>query len=119
MIARQTDARAMAQFAYRIRPTRVAMLVEGPTEREAGVMARHVEYLRDLAERGQVLLAGRTLTADARTFGIVVFEAASEDAARRVMQDDPAVSEGVMQAALWPFRVAFASARGPQAASGR
>lgn len=108
----------MPQFAYRIQPTRLAMLAEGPTEREARVVARHFAYLSELAERGQVLFAGRTLTADEQAFGIVVFDAASEDAARRLMQGDPAVAEGVMQAALWPFRVALWSARGPQPGSG-
>ncbi|MBP6776361.1 MAG: hypothetical protein KA151_03805 [Piscinibacter sp.] len=108
----------MPQFAYRIEPTRLAMLSEGPTEREAGTVARHFAYLSDLTDRGHVLFAGRTLTADEHSFGIVVFEAASADAARRLMQGDPAVAEGVMRATLWPFRVALWSARGPTAEPG-
>ena len=107
----------MPQFAYRIQPTRIAMLADSATDVEAGVIARHFAYLSDLTARGQVLMAGRTLAAGDDTFGIVVFEAESEDAARRLMLDDPAVSQGVMRAALWPFRVALWSARGPQAAS--
>jgi uncharacterized protein YciI len=108
----------MPQFAYRIQPTRPAMLAEGPTEREADTVARHFAYLSELTDRGQVLFAGRTLTADEHSFGIVVFEAESEDAARRLMQGDPAVAAGLMQATLWPFRVALWSARGPTAEPG-
>lgn len=107
----------MPQFAYRLQPTRLAMLAEGPTEREAGAVARHYAYLSELTDLGQVLFAGRTLTADEQAFGIVVFESESEDAARRLMQGDPAVAEGVMQAALSPFRVALWSARGPRSSS--
>jgi len=108
----------MPQFAYRIQPTRLAMLTEAATERETGVIARHFAYLSELTDRGQVLFAGRTLTADEQTFGIVVLEAESEVAARRLMLDDPAVSEGVMQATLWPFRIALWSTRGPEASPG-
>lgn len=100
----------MPQFAYRIRPFRIGMLAEGPTEREARVVGAHFDYLQALTAAGQVRLAGRTLTADERSFGIVVFEAADEAAARALMEADPAVREGVMRAELFPFRVALWSA---------
>ena len=105
----------MPQFAYRIQPTRIAMLLNGPTEHEARVVEQHFAYLRDLTAQGHVLFAGRTLTTDDQTFGIVVFEAESEAAARELMVNDPAVLYGVMRAQLWPFRVALWSARGPRA----
>ena len=38
---------------------------------------------------------------------VVVFEAADEKAARAIMEDDPAVKEGVTSAELLPFRVAL------------
>ena len=56
----------MAHWLYRIQPARPGMLAEGPTEREAGLVAPHFAYLKDLAERGLVQLAGRTLTTDER-----------------------------------------------------
>ena len=37
--------------------------------------------------------------------GLAVFRAESEDAARQIMNDDPAVKKGVMKAMLYPFRV--------------
>jgi uncharacterized protein YciI len=105
------------QFAYRILPTRLAMLTEGPTEAEARVVAEHFAYLRRLCADGPVLLAGRTLAADANAFGIVVFEADSEPAARELMLADPAVRDGVMHAELYTFRVALWSPRGPRDAT--
>jgi uncharacterized protein len=94
------------QFLYTVRPTRLQMLTEGPTTDEASAVKRHLEYLQGLAEAGVVLLAGRTQTADERTFGLVVFRAESEEAARRIVDGDPAVAHGVMKAELYPYRVA-------------
>ncbi|MBN1424167.1 hypothetical protein JXA88_06400 [Candidatus Fermentibacteria bacterium] len=104
----------MSQFIYRIKPTRIGMLVEGPTDRETQVLGQHFAYLEKLTASGQVLVAGRTPTVDEGTFGIVVFEAESETEAERLMANDPAVLHGVMRAELWPFHVALWSARGPQ-----
>ena len=108
----------MPQFVYRIRPTRIAMLAAGPTDREAKVVGEHFEYLKALTAQGRVLVAGRTLTTDDQAFGIVVFEAESEAAAEELVAGDPAVSHGVMRAELWPFRVALWSARGPRVGVG-
>lgn len=104
---------AVSQFIDRIRPARPAMLSEGPTGEEARVLGEHFAYLQALADSGVVLLAGRTLTPDEHAFGIVVFAAASEPAARALMDGDPAVAGGVMRAELMPFRVALWSAQGP------
>lgn len=103
----------MAQFIYRIQPTRLGMLSSGPTEREAEIVAEHFAYLKQLTETGPVLMAGRTLTVDERTFGLVVFSAESEAAAAAIVAGDPAVQHGVMQAELLPFRVALWSEKGP------
>lgn len=94
-------------YLYRLRPARPAMLSGGPTPEEAATVARHFAYLKDLTERGVVVLAGRTLTADEGTFGIVILAAESEAAARDLMEADPAVQGGVMRAELYPFRIAL------------
>ncbi|MBI1880411.1 MAG: hypothetical protein HYR94_19710 [Chloroflexi bacterium] len=52
-----------------------------------------------------VVTEHRTLTTDERTFGITVFEADSEEKAREIMNNDPAVIHGVMRAELYPFRI--------------
>jgi uncharacterized protein len=99
----------MQQFIYRIHPTRPEMLTVGPTASEASAVGDHFSYLERLTTAGVVLLAGRTLTSDDRTFGIVVFAAESEEEAAAVVQKDPAVERGVMKAELFPFRVALLS----------
>jgi uncharacterized protein YciI len=104
----------MPQFLYRIRPTRPAMLVEGPTEGEAEIVGQHFDYLRHLVDAGVVLMAGRTLNTDDSAFGIAVFVADSNDAAEALMRADPAVAQGVMSAELFPYRVALWSREGPQ-----
>ncbi len=104
---------SMPQFLYRIRPNRTAMLVEGPTEREAAIVGEHFRYLEKLVADAVVLMAGRTLNPDERCFGIVVFMASSESAARELMDGDPVVKEGVMSAELFPFKVALWSSQKP------
>jgi len=83
------------------------MLTDGPTPEEAATTKAHFDYLHDLVQRGVVHLAARTLTTDEATFGIVILSAASEDEARRIVADDPAVRNGVMRAELFPCRVAL------------
>ena len=95
------------QFLYMIRPTRLAMLAEGPTDQEAAIITDHFEYLRMLTERNVVILAGRTLNSDETSFGVVILRAQDEATARAIMESDPAVRERVMQATLYPYRVAL------------
>jgi len=95
----------VTHYLYKIQPTRLAMLTHGPTPEEAEIVAQHFAYLQDLVAQGVVLLAGRTLTTDERSFGIVIFRTHSEDSARTVMNNDPAVKQGIMRAELYPYRV--------------
>jgi uncharacterized protein YciI len=95
------------QFLYVIRPTRQEMLENGPTPEEAEIVSQHFSFLEELTEQGVVVLAGRTLNTDATSFGIVIFNAASEETAFEVMNGDPAVRQGVMQAELYPYRIAL------------
>jgi uncharacterized protein YciI len=93
------------------------MLTEGLTEREAATVSEHFAYLQGLVEAGTVLMAGRTLTNDERTFGIVVFVAPSESEAAQVVANDPVVKHGVMHAESFPYRIALWSAHGPPSES--
>ena len=83
------------------------MLSEGLTDREDKVIETHFAYLSDLKEKGVVKLAGRTTNTDASSFGVMIFEARDEHAAREIMANDPAVKEGVLAARLFPFRIAL------------
>jgi len=99
----------MPEYLYTIQPTRVAMLVEGPTPEEAAIVSQHFDYLSALVQSAVVVLAGRTLTTDERSFGIVILRAESDDDARSIMENDPAVKAGVMRAELYPYRIALTS----------
>jgi uncharacterized protein YciI len=81
------------------------MLSIGPTAEEQAVVAEHFAYLQDLNAKGVIILVGRTLTTDEHTMGLAVFRAESEEAARKIMNGDPAVTNGVMSATLFPFKV--------------
>lgn len=96
----------MAQWIYRIVPTRPEM-VAAATEEESAIIAEHFGYLQALKSAGILILAGRTQV-DEGTWGITIFEAPDEASARAVMQTDPAVSTGVMSATLYPYAVAVA-----------
>jgi uncharacterized protein YciI len=93
-------------FLYKIQPVRPEMLT-GETPEEEHTISEHFTYLKGLTEAGVVLLAGRTLNTDYSSFGIVVFTAGSEEEARQVMLNDPAVKQRVMRAELYPYRIAL------------
>jgi uncharacterized protein YciI len=95
------------QWIYYLQPTRLGMVTEGATSEEAGTVSRHFAYLKDLTDKGVMILMGRTQTNDESTFGIAIFEAEDESAARRIMEEDPAVAGGVMRATLYPYKVAL------------
>jgi uncharacterized protein len=102
---------ARSQFLYMVRATRPEMLLSGPTPEETEALGQHFSYLKDLAEEGTVLLFGRTQNNDESTFGLVIFEAGSEEEARNIMNRDPAVVRGVMRPQLFPYRIAMKGTR--------
>jgi uncharacterized protein YciI len=95
----------MQEFLYRLQLVRGDMLRTGPTDAEQAVVAEHFAYLQGLNTQGVIILVGRTLTVDENTMGLTIFRAESEDAARQIMDGDPAVKKGVMTATLYPFKV--------------
>jgi len=97
----------MPEFLYRLQLVRGDMLCTGPTASEQAVVAEHFAYLQDLTAQGVIILVGRTLTTDENTMGLAIFRAESEDAARQIMNGDPAVKKGVMTATLYPFTIAL------------
>lgn len=97
----------MKQFLYQLTPMRSDMLEYGLTDRENEITESHFAYLSDLKDKGVVKLAGRTTHTDASSFGVVIFEAEDEEAARLIMANDPAVKDGVLAAQLFPFNIAL------------
>lgn len=77
---------------------------ENATPEESTVVMKHFEYLKQLHAEKVVLIAGRT--EDAR-FGIALIETESEEKAREILDDDPAVKAKVFTAELLPFSLAL------------
>lgn len=90
-------------FLCLIRPTRPGFF-QAPTDTEDQVLAEHFAYQRQAVKAGQVLLAGPCLE---ETFGIIIIQADSEQAARQFIAGDPAVQQGVMAAELHPLRISL------------
>ena len=97
----------MSEWLYYLKPARLGMLTEGATPKEDEIVGSHFAYLKDLTEKGIMILMGRTQNNDDSTFGIVIFEAEDEAAARKIMENDPAVKNGVMIATLYPYKIAL------------
>ena len=96
----------MAQWLYRIVPTRPEMVAE-PTDDEVAVDLRALPV--PARPEGPRRPHPRRRTQETEgTFGITIFEAPDEDAARAIMEADPAVAGGVMAATLHPYAVAVA-----------
>ena len=68
---------------------------------------RHFARFQNAIEAGELILAGRTREPGDKTFGIAIFQAKDEEAARKFMESDPAVVAGLMTAELHPFSVAL------------
>jgi uncharacterized protein YciI len=97
----------MQQWLYYLKPARLEMVTEGSTPEEDEIVSRHFAYLKDLTEKGVMIMLGRTQNNDESTFGIAIFEAEDEAAARTIMENDPAVKNGVMTATLYPYKIAL------------
>jgi uncharacterized protein YciI len=97
----------MQEFLYRLQLVRGDLLRTGPTDSEQAVVTEHFAYLQNLNAQGVIILVGRTLTTDENTMGLTIFRAESEDAARQIMNGDPAVKKGLMTATLYPFKVSL------------
>ena len=99
----------MSEYIYKIQLIRPEVLSEGPTEEEAKILKDHAEYVDQLTQESKALLAGRTQNIDATAFGIVILSVESEEEAKHLMDNDPAVKYGVMNAELYPYKIAFLS----------
>jgi uncharacterized protein YciI len=97
----------MNQWLYLLKPARLGMVTEGTASEEAETVSRHFAYLQDLTRKGVMILMGRTQNNDESAFGICIFEAEDESAARMIMEADPAVAGGVMRTDLYPYKIAL------------
>jgi uncharacterized protein YciI len=77
----------------------------GPTmtDEEKQVWAVHFERFERMLAEGTLVLVGPTL--GSINTGIAIFDAPDEEAARRIMEEDPVVAGGYARGELRPFRV--------------
>jgi uncharacterized protein YciI len=93
----------MPEYLYLIRPFRQDFFKQSTPE-EDKAMQDHFQYLKKATAAGKVLLAGPCLD---DTFGLVVFQAQDDAAARAFVHNDPSVAANVMLAELHPMRVSL------------
>jgi uncharacterized protein YciI len=98
----------VAEWIYLLHAPRERFAATMTPEEEA-IFGEHFAHLQQLLTDGVLVLAGPT-TGDVNT-GITVFEAPDEDAARAIVDRDPAVASGLCTAELRPFRVSLLRGR--------
>lgn len=98
----------MSEYAYVLRPSFDGPFLEHATAEQRDVFEGHGAYLERLYSEGVVLFAGRCYPGP---FGLVVLQAVDEEAAGRVMENDPSVREGIQAAKLVPLKVFLARER--------
>lgn len=79
------------------------------TDKEVEIVGIHFNYLKDYAKKGILFLAGRTVNElmTEKDLGIVILETETEIEAQNIMENDPAVKDGLMTAELFTFSLAL------------
>ena len=104
---KKDDAPKLKQFVYVLRLVPRLHDDQAWTDADKAAVGRHFARLQAATKAGQVILAGRTTEPGDKTFGLVIFEAVDDAAARDFMNSDPSVVEKVMTAELHPYAVAL------------
>jgi len=79
------------------------------TDEEQAVWSVHFERFQRLLAEGTIVLVGPTL--GPVNTGIAILEAHDEDAARRIMDEDPVIAGGFARGELRPFRISLLRGR--------
>jgi uncharacterized protein YciI len=98
----------MAEWIYFIHAPRENFAAT-MTPQERQVWDEHFARLKRLLAEGTLILAGPTL--GVTNTGIAVIEAADEAAARRLMEEDPAIASGIGRGELRGFRLSLLRGR--------
>lgn len=98
---------AQLEFIYVLRLNPPYLARSNWTEATDQIVQEHFQYLVGLKEEGKLVLAGRTQTFDEKTFGISIIKEESLEAANVIMQNDPGIVKGLMNAELFPFKTAI------------
>jgi uncharacterized protein YciI len=98
----------VAEWIYFIHPPRENFAAT-MTEEEREVWGVHLERFERMLAEGTLILAGPTL--GQINTGIAIIEAPDEDAARKLMEEDPVIAGGYARGELRPFRAALLRGR--------
>ncbi len=98
----------MAEWIYFIHPPRENFAAT-MTDEEQAVWSVHFERFQRLLAEGTIVLVGPTL--GPVNTGIAILEAPDEDAARRIMDEDPVIAGGFARGELRPFRISLLRGR--------
>lgn len=96
----------MQEFVYFMHPTREDML-QSPSPLETELLKKHFQYLKELSEKGIVIVAGPSLRPPYT--GIVIFRCANAKEADRLMQSDPVIMGGLFTGRVSEFRCSIRS----------
>lgn len=92
-------------FIYVLRPVPRLYDDKKWTKEDNAALDQHMIRFQEAIKSGQLILAGRTKEPGDKTFGIAIFRAPDEAAAKKFMESDPAVVAKLMTAELHPFSV--------------
>lgn len=98
----------MAEWIYLLHAPREDFAATMTAE-EQRVWGLHFERLKRLLADGTLIMAGPTL--GRINTGITIFEAPDEAAARRIMDEDPAIASGFATGELRGFRLSLLRGR--------
>jgi uncharacterized protein YciI len=94
----------MATFSYFLHPPR-DNFAETMTDLEQQTWGQHFAWVQQLYETGAVILVG--VTEGRVNTGVIVLEAADEEAAREILAADPVTRAGLAEGDVRPFRLAL------------
>jgi uncharacterized protein YciI len=90
-------------YLSRLTAAKTGMTVKGLTPEQTQIMQERLDHLKSLSDEALIVFAGRTLTNDETTFGIVMLRADSDAAAREIQSRDPGIQKGLFKATLSRF----------------
>lgn len=93
----------MSHFLIRLTPPRDTF-VDDATDEELIIINKHFEYLKNLMSKDKLVLAGRTEKGE---IGIAIINASDIDEAQNLMENDPAVKNGIFKAEVYKFQLSL------------
>ena len=98
----------MSEWVFFMHPPREDFIAT-MSDAERDAFSEHAVWLRKLLDEGVLIAAGPCLGRN--NTGIAIFEAGSEQEARRIVADEPVTSSGYMRGDLRPYRLGLLRGR--------